>query len=129
MGHYPLPEPQKILNKNMSESFSLHVITGGDNVYEVFDWRTVAVRPTLRSCSCRKWNITRIPCSHTCAVIRFIQHNVMNYLDGHMKMETFKRTCAPLYPILDFDKLKVSSSGIFPHIRVYVHISGFCPSI
>ena len=83
-------EPQKILNKNMSESVSLHVIMAADNMYEVFDWRTIAVRPTLRSCTCREWNVTRIPCRDACVVIQFIQHSVLNYLDDHMKVETYE---------------------------------------
>ena len=127
----------------MLESFFLHVIMADDDVYEVFDCRTVAVWPTLRSCTCRKWNVICISCRHACAIIRFMQHSVMNYLD-HMKVEIFKRTYAPkLYPIPDFDKPNVSFSNIqstlvclCPFFWHYVHISGYlstfmniCPNL
>ena len=42
-----------------------------------------------------------------------IQHSVVNYLNDHMKIKTFKRTYAlTLYLISDLDKLKVSFSNI-----------------
>jgi len=62
------PKSQKILNLNMSESFTLHVIIAGDDVYKVFDWRLVAIRPTPHSCSCREWNVTCILCKHACVI-------------------------------------------------------------
>ena len=44
-----MDEPQKFLNKNMAELFSLPVKITANDIYEVFGWRTIAVRPSLRS--------------------------------------------------------------------------------
>ena len=48
------PEQQKFLNKNTKESFSLSVKIAIDDIYEVFAWRTIAVHPSLRLCTCLK---------------------------------------------------------------------------
>jgi len=75
------PKPQKLLDHNMSASFFLLVKQTGVEVYEVFNWRIVTIRPSLWSCTCREWNVTRIPCKHACAVFRFMQQSIDNYID------------------------------------------------
>jgi len=57
-------ELQKILNLNISESFTFHIVMASDDIYEVFDWCTIAVQPTLRSCTYHEWNVTHVSCRH-----------------------------------------------------------------
>jgi len=40
--------------------------------------------------------VTRIPCKHPCAVIRFMHQSIVNYVDYHMTMEAFKLSYAPI---------------------------------
>ena len=92
----------------MSASFSFLVKQAAEDVCEVFNWRIVAVRPPLWSCTCRELHVTHVPCKHACVVILFMQQSIRNYVDYHMTMEAFKVTYTPtLYPIPDCDKLKV----------------------
>ena len=126
------PELQKILKKNISEFFSLHVIMEADDVHEIFDWCTVVVRPIPRSYTYQEWNVTSIPCKHACTVIPFMQHNVVNYLDDHMKVETFKRTYVPTLSYYWFGQAKsiilqysVHLSMFHPLFWHYVHIFGY----
>ena len=67
------PESQKLLDHNMSASFSLLIKQAVVDVYDVFDWHTIAVCPSIWSCTCREWNVTHIPCKHACVVIWFMQ--------------------------------------------------------
>ena len=118
----------------MSASFSLLVKQAVEDVYEVFDWCTVAVCPSLWSCTYGAWNVTRFPCKYACAIIRFMQWSILNYVDYHMMVETFKVTYAPtLYPIRDYDKPKVrfcppclKSVSTFSHILSTITV--LCPS-
>jgi len=47
-----------------------------EGIYEVSSWRTVDVRPSHRSCTCREWNVTCIPYRHARVVIRFMYQSV-----------------------------------------------------
>jgi len=119
-GHCPLPWTSKDFEPQHVRIIYSHVVMVGDDVYEVFDWRTVAVWPTLHSCTCREWNVTHSPCRHACVVIRFMQHSVVNYLDHHTT-EAFKRTYAPtLYLVTDLDKPNVWFSKIMSAFFVYL---------
>ncbi|XP_050238110.1 uncharacterized protein LOC126687596 [Mercurialis annua] len=43
------------------------------------------VHLTDRTCSCRAWQLTGIPCCHAISCITFMRHNVMNYVDNCYK--------------------------------------------
>jgi len=92
----------------MAEAFFLLVKMASDDIYEIFDWRTVAIRPTFRSCTFREWNVTRIPCKRICAVIHFMQQSIVNFVYYRMMVDAFNLSYAPtLDPAADYDKSKV----------------------
>ncbi|XP_031124314.1 uncharacterized protein LOC116027026 [Ipomoea triloba] len=42
-----------------------------------------------RSCSCRKWDLTGIPCKHAICAIWMKKHNVLDYVDNCYSIETY----------------------------------------
>ena len=48
------------------------------------------VTPALRSCGCRVWDITGIPCIHACSVISFLHENVESYVNEYYTLEKYK---------------------------------------
>ncbi|XP_050219968.1 uncharacterized protein LOC126670310 [Mercurialis annua] len=43
-----------------------------------------------RSCSCRAWDISGIPCAHALVCINFMRYNVVDYVDDWYKKEKYK---------------------------------------
>jgi hypothetical protein len=55
-----------------------------------------------RSCSCGKWKIYHMPCSHALAAIKKSGHRVVDYVCPHFTVEEYKGTYAPMFsPIPD----------------------------
>ncbi|XP_031101891.1 uncharacterized protein LOC116005794 [Ipomoea triloba] len=42
-----------------------------------------------RSCSCKKWDLTGIPCKHAICAIWMKKHNVLDYVDNCYSIETY----------------------------------------
>ncbi|XP_016566645.2 uncharacterized protein LOC107864726 [Capsicum annuum] len=68
-----VPAVEKILRDNMSEGDSFYVenINGDERQYTMFGRGSTAKVDLLeRSCSCRKFDLVKIPCDHAMAVLR-----------------------------------------------------------
>ncbi|XP_016576249.2 uncharacterized protein LOC107873830 [Capsicum annuum] len=68
-----VPAAKKILRNNMSEGDSFYVenISGDKRQYIVFESGcTTKVDLLERSCSCRKFDLVKIPCDHVMAALR-----------------------------------------------------------
>mgnify|MGYP002531680589 CR=1 FL=1 len=53
-----------------------------------------------RSCSCRQWDLTGIPCKHFCAAIGQLNGNHISYVHDYYKKEAFMRAYkAMLHPM------------------------------
>lgn len=56
----------------------------------------------LRTCSCRKWDVTGIPCKHACAAIRKDRSHPEDFISQYFLTETFRQSYAYLInPIPD----------------------------
>ena len=71
MDRNPLPENCKEGAKNADWSGNLTPHPAGHKVYEVMSNEvTYIVEMNMRACSCRRWQLTGIPCSHVLACAR-----------------------------------------------------------
>ena len=54
-----------------------------------------------RTCSCRRWMLTGIPCHHAIAAIEMTNENVDSFVDKCYSKETFQKVYEPIiYPVL-----------------------------
>ncbi|KAH0682497.1 hypothetical protein KY290_021066 [Solanum tuberosum] len=73
MGNQMVPSTKKIARKEMIEGDSLYVenVTGDDNQFTVFGAGVTAhVDLREKSCSCREYDLIKIPCAHAMAALR-----------------------------------------------------------
>ncbi|XP_057434870.1 uncharacterized protein LOC130727680 [Lotus japonicus] len=68
----------------------------GDTVHGLFeverDKDKYAVNVALRSCACRRWDLTGIPCVHAVACMWYNHHVPENYVDMAYRRHTFLNT-------------------------------------
>ncbi|KAI5351853.1 hypothetical protein L3X38_004744 [Prunus dulcis] len=87
-----------ILEKTKKESAWCIPKLAGESLYAVKnqDGSQVVVDLARHSCSCRRWDITGIPCKHACAVIGQLNGDHIAYVDACYKKEAFMRAYSPM---------------------------------
>jgi hypothetical protein len=69
----------------------------GDGMFEVErGHRMYVVNLRKRTCGCRKWEITGIPCAHAHSAITFHGHKPEDYVDNYYSIEIYRKTYAPM---------------------------------
>jgi hypothetical protein len=73
----------------------------GDGIFEVEQGRRqYAVDLRRRTCGCRQWEVTGIPCAHAHSAITFHGHKPEDYVDSCYSIEMYKKAYAPIiYPM------------------------------
>jgi len=73
----------------------------GDGIFEVEQGsKQYAVDLRRRTCGCKKWEVTRIPCAHAHSAITFHGHKPEDYVDPCFSIEMYKNAYAPIrYPM------------------------------
>ena len=83
--------PDVIVSNNYTASRSLTVERSSESVFEVQDHsKSVAVDIHRRTCSCRAWQVFRIPCVHACACIESIKQSVYVYCDPYYRVTAYR---------------------------------------
>ncbi|XP_020262552.1 uncharacterized protein LOC109838530 [Asparagus officinalis] len=110
---YLCSKVEKIVRENMEKGHTLEIRQSRDDIFEVQSHRTTRVDLENRTCTCRAWDVTRIPCVHACAVIIYMKRDVYQYCDWFMSVEAFKKSYDEiLYPIPDYEKQSVPKDEI-----------------
>ena len=65
---------------------------------------TYGVNLLQRTCTCQKWKLYKIPCSHVIAICIRYQHDAEQYIDPCYSMNALFCSYAPVFPALK-DKL------------------------
>jgi len=70
-----------------------HVLLNGEAGFEVRDkkWR-FTVDLNNRTCSCRYWQVSEIPCAHACAALFKMSEEPNKYVHMCFSLEAYKRT-------------------------------------
>jgi hypothetical protein len=101
------PSANQKLQEQMNKALTLNVVcsTGNDgnsHVFEVCDDSVHVVNINTRECTCRKWNVSGIPCSHAIAVFDRTEQCPLDYCDKYFTTEYYRWTYAmSINPIPD----------------------------
>ncbi|KAL5580959.1 hypothetical protein UlMin_013401 [Ulmus minor] len=87
------PRIAEIMEVNARGSRDFDVCWCGDSSYEIFKHRQpiATVDLTSMTCSCRRWDLTGIPCMHAISVIYSISEDPVKYVDGGYAKTTQRR--------------------------------------
>ncbi|CAM8878345.1 unnamed protein product [Rhodiola kirilowii] len=91
------PRIWKKLELNKRDSMHCNVYYGGGPAMEVEHTTqgTFVSNLALRSCTCRIWDLTGIPCSHACAAIRHMRGNPIDYAHQSYRKSEFLKAYEP----------------------------------
>lgn len=90
------PKIMKQLDDMMKHTRSLKVIKASDDAFEVCDEdQRYVVLLNVRSCDCRAWQISGIPCKHALACIHFNRNDPADYVHEYYSTQI----CAKAYAI------------------------------
>ncbi|KAL0325119.1 UNVERIFIED_CONTAM: hypothetical protein Sradi_5081200 [Sesamum radiatum] len=87
------PKIRKILDKNMDKAADSIPIKSDQYNYEIscYDGARYVVNLQKFSCSCRKWDLTGIPCNHAMSAICSQVLNPEDFVNPCYSVQTFKR--------------------------------------
>lgn len=86
------PRKEKDVSSAYSKSRTLKVHKSCGAQFEVIDGdKSFAVDLNLYNCSCRYWQIYRLPCKHACACIESKSLSVYHFCDGYFKMDMYRQ--------------------------------------
>jgi hypothetical protein len=114
-----LPQIIKDL-KEQSFNLDMDVQRSGDTLGEVSvkggSGYKCVVNLDKRTCSCRKWDVTSIPCNHVIAFITSLNEPLEKYVNKYYSVETFRAAYDTLIPAMpDKSQWPESDHGFFMH--------------
>lgn len=84
---------KKMLDLAVKESVGYKVLRDGKENYTVKGkGSSFCVSLKNRSCSCRIWELTGVPCSHAVTTIQESRQNLIDYVAKWFTKETYMRT-------------------------------------
>ncbi|XP_012852596.1 PREDICTED: uncharacterized protein LOC105972205 [Erythranthe guttata] len=85
------PSVQRTLENNKKKAYEYILEWNGHDKFEVKGWvgDQWTVDLTLKTCSCRKWDISGIPCVHATACIFYRRENTEDYVEHWYRKDTF----------------------------------------
>ncbi|KAL2928614.1 RAP domain-containing protein chloroplastic, partial [Bienertia sinuspersici] len=93
------PRIQAKLEKAKKESAECNVVPSTRTIFQVSQkMDVVSVDLEARTCTCRVWDLTGIPCSHAISCIFFCHKNAENYVSHWYTKETYARSYAVSIP-------------------------------
>jgi len=97
----------------------------GDDLFEVEQGRRTYVMDLgKRTCGCRKWEMTGIPCAHAHSAIIFHGHKPEDYVDHCYSIEMYKKAYALIiYPVPSEEQWIRTNHGVLESPRLRVTLS------
>lgn len=96
------PKIAKKLEALVYESMDCVALYAGDDMFEVSGptGKQFVVNMRRRTCGCRVWQMTGIPCVHACAAIRHSCKDATDYGHDFYSLEMYKKAYEPIiYPM------------------------------
>ena len=115
-----LPHIMKRLNA-MTRELNLEVVECSEEVAEVTALGGSGFRFVVnlqeRTCSCRQWQVSGLPCKHALAFITSLSNtHIRNHVDLYYSVDTFRAAYAQLIPAMpDKNQWPQSDHGFFMH--------------
>ncbi|KAK1256920.1 hypothetical protein QJS04_geneDACA016417 [Acorus gramineus] len=96
-----VPSIEKRLQKEMSKARSLSALCSSGSVFEVRGNLVDAVNIETWECTCRKWQVSGLPCMHAIAVFNRTGKSVYDYCPKYFRIDCYRLTySASIDPIL-----------------------------
>ncbi|XP_073134999.1 uncharacterized protein [Henckelia pumila] len=117
------PSKENILARTYAESRNLQVRKASGWSFEVVDGdKSFAVDLASTSCSCKYWQLTRLPCKHACAAIESKSLSIYDFCDKYFTIDLYRESYAGiLNPIPTFEMHESSVNCTFvinpPNVR------------
>ncbi|XXG59581.1 hypothetical protein AAC387_Pa04g1641 [Persea americana] len=115
------PYTEKILRKEFEDARRLGVRPASQYEYQVhFAQYIDVVHLDLRSCSCRRWDVLGIPCSHAMAAIQMSGVHPYDYCEHWFSSDVYRSTYNDIvHAIRDIGQWEVQSNMpiLPPHAR------------
>ena len=99
------PRIRKKIYDNCVESTKCHMLWNGNHGFEVeYKGETYRVDLKKKTCPCRAWQLTRIPCHHAICAIHHIEKNPEDYIHSIYRKEKYKMAYAHMMEGLNSKK-------------------------
>ena len=111
------PYAKKILSKEFENACRLGVQPASQFKYQVHSTQYIdVVHLDLRSCSCRRWDVLGIPCSHAMAAIQMRGVDPYDYCEQWFSSDVYRSTYNDIvHAIKDIRQWEVQSNlGVLP---------------
>ncbi|WOL09196.1 hypothetical protein Cni_G17949 [Canna indica] len=96
------PAMEQKLQKEMLKARKLNVLCSSDTVFEVRGNTIFVVNIGSCECTCRRWQISGLPCLHAIAVFNRINRPVYDYCSRYFRIDCYHLTySASIHPIPD----------------------------
>jgi hypothetical protein len=123
-----LPHIITELNKQSKEG-NLEVEECSEEIAEVTAMGGSAFRFLVnlkeRTCTCRQWDVSRIPCKHALAFITSLDASIESYVDLYYSVEKFSVAYSQLIPAMpDKSQWPKSNHGFFMHPPLFILVAG-----
>ncbi|KAL0379239.1 UNVERIFIED_CONTAM: hypothetical protein Sradi_3229400 [Sesamum radiatum] len=110
------PRVKKIIEKNVEKVADCIPLKSDNFHYQIscFDGSQYAVDLSKHSCSCRKWDLTGIPCKHAISAICNKKDDPEDYVTDCYSVQTYKRVYASAIMPIGGDNMWTESCFIPP---------------
>ncbi|XP_072992286.1 uncharacterized protein [Typha latifolia] len=100
------PSMEQKLQKEVVKSQKLRVLCSSDTVFEVRGNMIFVVNIESWECTCRRWQISGLPCMHAIAVFNRVGRSVYDYCSRYFRVESYHLTyAASIHPIPDVERI------------------------
>ncbi|XP_009392733.2 uncharacterized protein LOC103978611 isoform X1 [Musa acuminata AAA Group] len=86
-----VPSANQKVQEEMIKARSLSVACSSDSVFEVSDESTNVINIESRECTCRRWQVTGLPCIHALAVLERMNGCIYDYCSKYLMTECYQQ--------------------------------------
>ncbi|XP_008800158.1 uncharacterized protein LOC103714622 isoform X3 [Phoenix dactylifera] len=106
------PSMEQKLQKEVSKARKLNVLCSSDTMFEVRGNTIYVVNIGSWECTCRRWQISGLPCMHAIAVFDRVGRSVYDYCSRYFRTECYHLTySASIHPIPDVGSIDFNSGA------------------
>ncbi|EXB66619.1 hypothetical protein L484_024915 [Morus notabilis] len=100
-----VPSKEGKLQEQRNKAHGLKVLFSSETLFEVQGDSTHVVDTDKRSCTCKRWKPTGLPCSHAIAVFSCTGRNVYDYCSRYFTVDSFRFAYSEsINPVVDIFK-------------------------
>ncbi|KAJ3674080.1 hypothetical protein LUZ60_006072 [Juncus effusus] len=94
------------LQKEVARSRKLNVLCSSETVFEVRGNTIFVVNTATWECTCRRWQLSGLPCAHAIAVFKRVDRPVYEYCRNYFRVECYKSSYDEMVnPIPDMEQI------------------------